>query len=48
VVLAVNPRWRTVLVHRPGQPPRLLTEADTLDGADVVPGWQPPVRAIFV
>jgi Uma2 family endonuclease len=47
MVLAVNPRRRTVLVHRPGQPPRLLTEDDTLDGADVVPGWQLPVREIF-
>ena len=47
MVLVVNPRWHTVLVHRPGQPPGLLTEEDTLDGADVVPGWQLPVREIF-
>jgi len=47
MVLVVNPRWRTVLVHQPGQPPRLLTEADVLDGQDVVPDWQLPVREIF-
>jgi Uma2 family endonuclease len=47
MVLAVNPRWRTVTIYRPGQPPRLLTEDDTLDGEDVVPGWRLPVRAIF-
>ena len=47
MVLVVNPRWRTVLVHRPGQPPRLLTEGDVLDGQDVVPDWQLPVREIF-
>lgn len=47
LVLVVNPRWRTVLIHRPGQPPCLLTEEDTLDGADVVPGWQLPVRELF-
>ncbi len=47
MVLVVNPRWRTALVHRPGQPPTLLTEQDVLDGGDVVPGWQLPVREIF-
>ncbi|HLH26930.1 MAG TPA: Uma2 family endonuclease [Chloroflexota bacterium] len=47
LVLVVNPRWRTILVHRPGEAPRLLTEHDTLDGADVVPGWQIAVREIF-
>jgi Uma2 family endonuclease len=47
LVLAVNPRWRTVLVYRPGQPPLHLTEHDTLDGEDVVPGWRLPVREIF-
>jgi hypothetical protein len=26
---------------------RVLTEGDVLDGANVVPGWQLPVRAIF-
>jgi len=47
IVLVVNPRWRTVLVHRLDQPPRLLTEQDTVDGEDVVPGWQLPVRDVF-
>ncbi|HEY7060049.1 MAG TPA: Uma2 family endonuclease [Chloroflexota bacterium] len=47
MVLVVNPRWRTMLIHRPGLPPRLLTENDVLDGEDVVPGWRLPVREIF-
>ncbi len=47
MVLVVNPRWHTVTVHRPGQPPRLLSESDTLDGEDVVPGWQLPLREPF-
>jgi Uma2 family endonuclease len=47
MVLAVNPRWRTVTIYRPGQPPRLLSGGDTLDGEDVVPGWRLPVREIF-
>jgi Uma2 family endonuclease len=48
IILVVNPRWRAVLVHRLDQPPCLLTEQDTVDGEDVVPGWQLPVRDIFI
>jgi Uma2 family endonuclease len=47
MVLVVNPRWQSILVYRPDRPLRLLTEDDSLDGEDVVPGWQLPVRAIF-
>jgi Uma2 family endonuclease len=47
MVVVVNPRRRTVAVHRPGQPMRLLTENDVLDGEDVVPGWRLPVRDVF-
>lgn len=47
MVVVVNPRRRTVAVHQPGQVVRVLTEADVLDGEQVVPGWQLPVRAIF-
>ena len=47
MVIIINPRKRQVQVHRPNTVPLLLTEADTLDGGDVVPGWQLPVREIF-
>ena len=47
LVLVVDPRPRTVAVHRPNAPVRILNEDDTLDGEDVVPGWSLPVRAIF-
>jgi Uma2 family endonuclease len=47
MVLVVNPRRRTVAVHRSGQMGRILGEDDTLDGEDVVPGWTMPVRDIF-
>jgi Uma2 family endonuclease len=47
MVFVVNPRWQTVDVHRPGQPPRHLTIDDTLDGEDVVPGWTLAVRDLF-
>lgn len=43
----VDPATRTVTIFAAGQPPRLLTSDDTLDGAEVVPGFQLPVRDIF-
>jgi Uma2 family endonuclease len=47
MVLVINPRRRTVVVHRATSSATSLTEADQLDGADVVPGWTMPVRALF-
>lgn len=47
MVIVVNPRRRTVAVYRSPIDVRILTEADALDGADVVPGWRLPVAAIF-
>lgn len=47
LVLVVNPRRRSVMVYRPGQTVRILTETDTLDGEDVVPGWSLPLRDLF-
>ena len=47
MLILVNPRRREVRVHRLGQPAQVLSEADTLDGGDVVPGWRLPVAEIF-
>jgi Uma2 family endonuclease len=47
LVFVVNPRRRTVAVHRPGQSVRILGVDDVLDGEDVVPGWTLPVRDLF-
>jgi Uma2 family endonuclease len=47
MVLVVNPRRRTVAVHRPDRPPRILTLDDAIDGEDVVPGWTLPLRELF-
>ena len=47
MVLVINPR-RTVAVHRPGRPVHVLTEADSVDGEEAVPGWILPVRDLFV
>jgi Uma2 family endonuclease len=47
MVIVVNPRRRAVAVHRSPTQVRHLTEADTLDGEEVVPGWSMPVRDLF-
>ena len=47
MVLVVNPRRRTVVVHRQGGQVRLLTKNDAIDGEDVVPGWKLAVRTLF-
>jgi len=47
LVFVVNPRRRTVAVHRPGKPMHTLGMDDTLSGEDVVPGWSLAVRDLF-
>ena len=47
LVIVVNPRQRTVRVHRSLTDIAVLTEDDVLDGGEVVPDWQLPVKEIF-
>ena len=47
LVFVVNPRRRTVAMHRPGQLMRTLSIEDALTGEDVVPGWSFAVRDLF-
>ena len=47
MVVVVNPRRRGVIVYRPGQPVRFLTEHDELSGNDVVPGWRVRIQDLF-
>ena len=47
MVLVINPRHRTVTVHRPTSTSTPLTEDDQIDGAEVVPGWIMSVRSLF-
>ena len=47
LVLVVRPRPRTITVHAPGEPPRVLGEGDTLDFGDVLPGLRLAVADIF-
>lgn len=46
-VVVVNPRNRTVRVHRSPTGVVSLTESDTLEVDDVIPGWRMPIKDIF-
>ena len=48
MVILVMPRKRTVTVYRSLTDIIMLTEHDTLDCGDAVPGWKLPVRELFV
>lgn len=47
MVVVVDPRNRSVTVYRSRDDIIILSENDTLDGGDVVPGWKLPVKDIF-
>lgn len=47
LVWVVDPDTCTVEVHRGVEPVRVLTEADTLSGEDVIPGFTCQVEEIF-
>jgi Uma2 family endonuclease len=47
VVLAINPRRRSVTLYRSQSDVTILTGTDVLDGGDVVPGFQLALREIF-
>lgn len=47
MVVVVEPRGRTVSVRRSRTEIQVFTEADHLDGGDVVPGWSLPVAEAF-
>lgn len=46
LVWVIEPRRRTVTVHRPGADPQVLGPDDLLDGADLLPGFSLPVRRL--
>ena len=46
-VVVVNPRSRTVNIHRSLTDVVVLAESDTLDVGDIVPGWRMAVKDIF-
>ena len=47
MVVVVNPRRATVTVYRSLEEIVILTENDTLDGQDVVPGWTLAIKDLF-
>jgi Uma2 family endonuclease len=47
MVLVMDAERRTVTVFRSRDEVRILTEGDTIDGADVVPGWKLPLAELF-
>jgi Uma2 family endonuclease len=47
LVWEVNPEARTVSVYTAPDNPTVLTEADTLDGGTVLPGFALPLRDLF-
>lgn len=47
LVWEIDPVSRTVVVYTKPDKGRTLTEADTLDGGDVLPGFTLPVRDVF-
>ena len=47
LVWVVNPRRRTVTVNQPGNNPVILRERETLDGGEVLPGFQCVVSEVF-
>lgn len=47
MVVVVNPRSRQVFVHLSPTDVKVLGGADTLDGGEVVPGWQLPIKELF-
>lgn len=46
-VIVVDPGSRIVRIHRPDFEVETLTEADTIEVADVIGGWEMPVLEIF-
>jgi Uma2 family endonuclease len=48
LVWVVYPRKHTVVVHEPGTEPRALGDADTLEGAAVLPGFTCSVQRLWV
>jgi Uma2 family endonuclease len=47
LVWLVDPKARTVRVHTSPRKVRLVTEQQTLDGGEVLPGFQLPMRKLF-
>ena len=47
LVWVVNPKRRTVTIHRPGSELRIIRGNDLLEGEDVIPGFSCKIDEIF-
>jgi Uma2 family endonuclease len=47
MVIVVNPRRRAATVYRSLSDVQLLSQNDSIEGGDVVPGWKLPLRSLF-
>lgn len=47
-VWVVNPKRRTITIHHPGAPPRVLSERDMLEDGDIVAGFRLLVSEVFL
>jgi Uma2 family endonuclease len=47
MVIVVNPRRRAATIYRSPDDVQLLSENDSIEGGDVVPGWRLPLRNLF-
>jgi Uma2 family endonuclease len=47
MIWVIDPEDRSATVYRPGVPDLYLTENDTLEGADVLPGFSVRVAELF-
>ena len=47
MVIVLNPRKRAATIYRSLTKIAVLTENDSIDGGDVVPGWKMPVKSLF-
>jgi Uma2 family endonuclease len=47
LVWVANPKRRTITLQQPGRNPIVLRDSDTLEGGEVVPGFQCKVSAVF-
>jgi Uma2 family endonuclease len=47
LIWVLNPKQRTIHVHRPGASVRVVLESDLLDGQEIIPGFHTSVSEIF-
>jgi Uma2 family endonuclease len=47
LAIDLDPAKRTLTVYQPGETPKMLSETDTLEGGEVLPGFTLPLSRLF-